>query len=64
MQDLSKVLDTKNLFEHYLLKNEREKDDRDTSHESPKKDNINFDKSPKSYKTSMVAALVASRTKE
>lgn len=60
MQDLSKVLDAKNLFENYLLKNDREKGEKDTTSDNPKKDNINLDKSPKSYKTS----LAVSKTNE
>jgi hypothetical protein len=64
MQDLSKALDAKNLFEHYLLKNERGKAEKDTVNDSAKKDSINLDKSPKSYKSSMAVALAASRAKE
>jgi hypothetical protein len=30
MQELSRLLDTKNLFEHYLLKANREKEDQET----------------------------------
>ena len=31
MQELSKILDTKNLYEHYLLKASRDKDKEDTN---------------------------------
>jgi hypothetical protein len=30
MQELSRLLDTKNLFEHYMLKASREKEDQET----------------------------------
>jgi|688.fasta_scaffold364316_1 hypothetical protein len=30
MQELSQLLDTKNLFEHYMLKASREKEDQET----------------------------------
>jgi len=45
-------MDTKNLFEHYLMIATKDKEDKDTNYGSNIKENLDFDKSPKSYKSS------------
>lgn len=34
MQELSKLIDSKNIYEHYLLKKTKETDDRQTAYDS------------------------------
>jgi hypothetical protein len=50
MQELSSLLDTKNLFEHYLLRATREKEEQDTEQGSFR-ESPNTPKSPQSPQT-------------